>query len=159
MSGAVTQRGSWLTRWIDATRIRFSPCNLDNWTVAGVLVYSAYKLYSMHHEPFVVSKLAWWQALLILKARLAGLLKPTASDIWKQCCGSGSESGSGSTGSTCFWASQIRIRIHLSEVWIRIRILLWILIWILLSSCKKVKKTLIPTNLWLFLTLYLWTIM
>ncbi len=26
-----------------------------------------------------------------------------------QCCGSGSESGSGSTGSTCFWASWIRI--------------------------------------------------
>ncbi len=32
-----------------------------------------------------------------------------------QCCGSGS-------GSTCFWAS--RIRIHYSEVWIRIPILL-----------------------------------
>jgi hypothetical protein len=28
----------------------------------------------------------------------------------KQCCGSGSESGS--TRSTCFWASWIRIRIH-----------------------------------------------
>ncbi len=51
----------------------------------------------------------------------------------KQCCGS---------GSTCFWAS--RNRIHLSEVWIRIRILL--------SSCKNSKKTLIPTILWLFLT-------
>jgi hypothetical protein len=40
-----------------------------------------------------------------------------------QCCGSGSESesGSGSTGSTCFWASRI---------WIRI----------LLSSCKNSKK-------------------
>ncbi len=31
-----------------------------------------------------------------------------------QCSGSGSESGSGSTGSTCFWASWIRIRILLS---------------------------------------------
>jgi hypothetical protein len=41
----------------------------------------------------------------------------------KQCCGS---------GSTCFWASWIWIRIHLSEVWIRIRILL--------SSCKKNSK-------------------
>jgi hypothetical protein len=32
--------------------------------------------------------------------------------------------GSGSTGSTCFWASWIRIRIwiHWSEVWIRIQI-------------------------------------
>jgi hypothetical protein len=39
-----------------------------------------------------------------------------------QCCGS----GSGSTGSTCFWAS--RIRIHQTEVWIR---------WILLSTSKK----------------------
>ncbi len=29
------------------------------------------------------------------------------SSTWRQCCGSGSESGS--TGSTCFWASQIRI--------------------------------------------------
>ncbi len=38
-----------------------------------------------------------------------------------QCCGSGSESGSGSTGSTCFWASRIRI---------------------LLSSCKTSKKNL-----------------
>jgi hypothetical protein len=28
----------------------------------------------------------------------------------RQCCGSGS--GFGSTGSTCFWASRIRIRIH-----------------------------------------------
>jgi hypothetical protein len=46
-----------------------------------------------------------------------------------QCCGSGSESGS--TGSTCFWASWIRIRIHSSEVWIRI----------LLSLCKNSKKT------------------
>jgi hypothetical protein len=27
----------------------------------------------------------------------------------KQCCGSGSESGSGFAGSTCFWASWIRI--------------------------------------------------
>jgi hypothetical protein len=43
-----------------------------------------------------------------------------------QCCGSGSESGS-----TCFWASRIRIRILL---WIRIRILL--------SSCKNSKKNL-----------------
>jgi hypothetical protein len=30
----------------------------------------------------------------------------------RQCSGSGSESGSRSTGSTCFWASRIRIRIH-----------------------------------------------
>jgi hypothetical protein len=29
---------------------------------------------------------------------------------YQQCCGSGSESGS--TGSTCFWASWICIRIH-----------------------------------------------
>jgi hypothetical protein len=35
-------------------------------------------------------------------------------DPEKQCCGSGSESGSGSTGSTCFglWASWIQIRIR-----------------------------------------------
>ncbi len=43
-----------------------------------------------------------------------------------------------STGSTCFWAS--RIRIHQSDEWIRIRILLWIRI--LLSSCKISKKNL-----------------
>ncbi len=43
-----------------------------------------------------------------------------------QCCGS----GSGSTGSTCFWASWIRI--HQSALWIRIRILL--------LSCKNRKK-------------------
>ncbi len=41
-------------------------------------------------------------------------------------------SGSGSTGSTCFWAS--RIRNHLSQVWIRLRIRL--------SSCKNSKKNL-----------------
>ncbi len=46
------------------------------------------------------------------------------------CCGS--ESKSGSTGSTCFWASWIGI--HESEVWILIRILL--------SSCKNSKKSL-----------------
>jgi hypothetical protein len=45
-----------------------------------------------------------------------------------QCCGSGSESGS--TGSTCFWASWIRFRIHYSDVWIRI----------LLSPSKNSKK-------------------
>jgi hypothetical protein len=44
------------------------------------------------------------------------------------------------TGSTFFLASRIRIRIHLSEVWIRI--LLWIRIRILLSSCKNSKKNL-----------------
>ncbi len=42
-----------------------------------------------------------------------------------QCSGS---------GSTCFLTSQIRIRIHQSEVWIRIRILP--------SSCKNSKKNL-----------------
>jgi hypothetical protein len=50
----------------------------------------------------------------------------------KQCCGS---------GSTCFWAS--RIRIHLSEVWIRIRILL--------STCKNSKKNL---DSYYFVTLF-----
>ncbi len=57
---------------------------------------------------------------------------------------SGSESGS---GSTCFWAS--RIRIHKSEVWIRIRILLWIRI--LLSSCQNSKKNL---DSYYFVTLF-----
>jgi hypothetical protein len=52
-----------------------------------------------------------------------------------QCC------GSGSTGSTCFWAS--RIRILLSEVWIRIRILL--------SSCKNSKTNL---DSYYFVTLF-----
>ncbi len=52
----------------------------------------------------------------------------------KQCCGSGS-------GSPCFWASQIRI--HPSEVWIRIRILL--------STCKNRKKNL---NSYYFVTLF-----
>ncbi len=47
-----------------------------------------------------------------------------------QCCGS---------GSTCFWTS--RIRIHLSEVWIRI----------LLSLCKNSKKNL---DSYYFLTLF-----
>jgi hypothetical protein len=50
----------------------------------------------------------------------------------KQCCGSGSKSGS--TGSTCLWTSWNRI--HQSEVWIR----LLIRIWILLSPGKKSKK-------------------
>jgi hypothetical protein len=53
-------------------------------------------------------------------------------------------SGDGS-GSIYFWASRIRIRIHQSEM--RIRIRLWIRI--LLSSSKIVRKTLIPTVLWL----------
>ncbi len=50
---------------------------------------------------------------------------PAAS---RQCCGS----ESGSTGSTCFWASWIQI--HQFEVWIRI--------WILLSPTIKSKKNL-----------------
>jgi hypothetical protein len=45
----------------------------------------------------------------------------------KQCCGSGSE-----CRSVCFWASWNRIRIHLSEVWIRI----------LISSRKNSKNNL-----------------
>ncbi len=57
-----------------------------------------------------------------------------------QCCGSES-------GSTCFWASRIWIRICQSEVWIWIRIRLRI--WILLSPSKKVRKTFIPPALWL----------
>ncbi len=57
------------------------------------------------------------------------------SSTSKQC--SGSESGS--TGSTCFWA----IRIHLSEVWTRIRLLL--------SSCKNSKKNL---DSYYFVTLF-----
>jgi hypothetical protein len=41
--------------------------------------------------------------------------------------------------STCFWASRIRIRIYLSEVWLRIRLRMRIL---LSSSCKNSKKNL-----------------
>ncbi len=59
----------------------------------------------------------------------------------EQCCGSGSESGF-----TCFWASWIRIRIHSSEAWIRIRILL--------SFSKNSKKNIdfycFVASLWLF---------
>ena len=65
----------------------------------------------------------------------------------EQCSGS---------GSTCFWASRIRIR--LSEVWIRIWIRLLRLL-ILLSSCKNTKKNLDSYYLWLFSTFYLWKIM
>ncbi len=69
----------------------------------------------------------------------------------KQCCGSVSESGSVSTGSTCFWASWIRIRIHQSEVWIR----LWVRIWILQSPSKKNKKNLdsycFATSFWIYI--------
>jgi hypothetical protein len=54
------------------------------------------------------------------------------------CCGS---------GSTCFWATWIRIRIHYSDVWIRIRILL--------SPSKNSKKKLASycfvTSFWLFI--------
>ena len=64
------------------------------------------------------------------------------TDWFNQCCGSES-------GSTCFWASRIRIRIHQSEVWIRIRIRPWIRI--LLSSCKNSKKNL---DFYYFVTLF-----
>jgi hypothetical protein len=37
------------------------------------------------------------------------VLKVISLLAYFQCCGSGSESGSGSTGSTCFCASRIRI--------------------------------------------------
>ncbi len=85
----------------------------------------------------------------ISRFRISALEKKPISNMCalyrKQCCGS----GSGSTGSTCFWASLIRIRIHLSEVWIRIRILLWIRIRILLSWSKCSKKNLDFYCLWL----------
>jgi hypothetical protein len=64
--------------------------------------------------------------ICVTGTRYLSLLK-TGTVHCYQCCGSGSESGS--TGSTCFWAS-------------RIRILLWIRIRILLSSCKNSKKNL-----------------
>jgi hypothetical protein len=67
----------------------------------------------------------------------------TAARLPNQCC------GSGSTGFTRFWAS--RIRIHLSEEWIRIWILLWIRIRIFLSSCKNRKKNL---DSYYFVTLF-----
>ncbi len=51
------------------------------------------------------------------------------------------------SGSSCFLA--IRIRIHSSEAWIRIR--LWIRIRVLLSSCKNNKKNLESYN---FVTLF-----
>ncbi len=57
----------------------------------------------------------------------------------QQCC------RSGSVGSICFWES--RIRIHSSEIWIRLRSLL--------SSSKNCKKNIdsycLVTSLWLFL--------
>jgi hypothetical protein len=68
----------------------------------------------------------------------------------QQCSKSGSgstDSGSGSSGSTCFWASWIRIRLHQSEVWIRIRLR----ILVLLSSCKNSKKNL---DSYFFVTLF-----
>jgi hypothetical protein len=89
----------------------------------------------------------FWQFVLFVDPKY--LLKCCAVPYFNQCCGS----ESGSTGSTCFWA----IRIHYSEVWIRIR--LWIRIRILLSSCKNSKKNLDPTILWHFLTFYLLKIM
>ncbi len=39
----------------------------------------------------------------------------SAERIWQQCSGSGSESGSGSTGSIRFWASRIRIPLSSSK--------------------------------------------
>ncbi len=82
---------------------------------------------------------------------VASIRLSSLCQTFHQRCGSGSESGSGSTGSTCFWASRIRIRIHQSEVWIRIQILLWIRIRILLSACKNSKKNL---DSYYFVTLF-----
>jgi hypothetical protein len=59
-----------------------------------------------------------------------------------KCYGSGCAVGSESIGSICFWASRIRIRIHLSQVWIRI-------LRIFPSSSKNNKKSFIYTVLWL----------
>ncbi len=58
-----------------------------------------------------------------------------------QCCGSGSV--------RCFWASWIRI--HQSEVWIRLRLR------ILYHQAKIVRKTLIPTVLWLLFIFEKWS--
>ncbi len=66
-------------------------------------------------------------------------LKVTIEKSFNQCCGS---------GSTCFWAS--RIRIHQSELWIRIRFRIFH------SSCKNCKKNLdsyyfVTDSFWLFI--------
>jgi hypothetical protein len=83
------------------------------------------------------------EGILLIKIELDPNIASVYQHMLAQC--SGSESGSGSTGSTCFWASWI----HESEVWIRIR--LRIRIWILLSSCKNSKKKL---DSYYFVTLF-----
>ncbi len=50
-----------------------------------------------------------WRKTVISTVISLGLLS------LKQCSGSGSQPGSGSTGSTCFWVSRIRIRLLLSS--------------------------------------------
>ncbi len=74
------------------------------------------------------SKTGWDQETI---KYLRILYSQKLSLVFNQC--------SGSTGSTCFWTS--RIRIHQSEVWIRI----------LLSLCKNSKKNL---NSFYFVTLF-----
>ncbi len=71
---------------------------------------------------------------------------PTTSSIQHDILSAGHFGGSGSVGSICFWTS--RIWIHLSEIWIRIRILL--------SSSKNSKKNIdcycFVTCFWLFIS-------
>ncbi len=62
-----------------------------------------------------------------------------------QCC------GSGSTGSTCFWPPGSRSGSISQRYEIRIRSFY--------HHAKIVRKTLIPTVLWLFWTFYLWKMM
>jgi hypothetical protein len=101
------------------------------------LVRSCYTVFSFNRSffPFVFCLLPF------LSYSLLHITVPYRVSIQliclKRCCGSGSESGSGFTGSTCFWASWIRTWIHSSELWIRI----------LLSLSKNSKKTLIFTVL------------
>jgi len=61
--------------------------------------------------------------------------------------------GSASNWSTCFWATWIRI--YQSEVWIRLRIR----IWILLSQSKKSKKNYVSFWIVTFFDLLSWKVM
>ncbi len=94
--------------------------------------YSICFIFTLKVVSFYVN-ISWYNKLNLLQVYVLQFSKSKKrTNCHKLCCGSESEFGSGSTGSTCFRASRIRIRI-------------------LLSSCKNSKKHL---DSYYFVTLF-----
>ncbi len=87
------------------------PWRVPSFSLAPTLLWTPTFSYapSFYHPPKILGVPMFFECANVFCTYFSGLI---FLYTFLQCCGSESESGSGSTGSTCFWASWIRIRIH-----------------------------------------------